>query len=81
MTRRDVIARATWIFVAPVIHLLLPEQPCTSASHVEPEHVQTSHVHDSRVVFMVHGWSVNDDCAPAVQAWITVGNSWRTAWR
>jgi hypothetical protein len=35
----------------------------------------------SRVVFMIRGWSVQDDRAGANQVWITVSNSWRTAWR
>jgi len=31
--------------------------------------------------FMIRGWSVEDDRAGANQVWITVSNSWRTAWR
>jgi hypothetical protein len=35
----------------------------------------------SPVVFMIRGWSVQDDRAGANQVWITVSNSWRAAWR
>ena len=66
--RRDFIASATLVFVAPAIHLLPSQQPSSAASQ-------------SRVVFMIHGWSVQDDRAGANQVWITVSNSWRTAWR
>lgn len=68
MTRRDFIVSATLAFVAPAIHLLPSEQPSSAASQ-------------SRVVFMICGWSVQDDSAAANQVWITVNNSWRAAWR
>jgi hypothetical protein len=68
MTRRDFIASATLVFVAPAIHLLPSQQPSSAASQ-------------RRVVFMIHEWSVQDDRAGANQVWITVSNSWRTAWR
>ena len=68
MTRRDFIASATLVFVAPAIHLLPSQQPSSAASQ-------------SRVVFMIRGWSVQDDRAGANQAWITISNSWRAAWR
>jgi len=35
----------------------------------------------SRIGFMIRGWSVRDDRAGANQVWITVSTSWRTAWR
>jgi hypothetical protein len=66
--RRDFIASATLVFVAPAIHLLPSQQPSSTASQ-------------SRVVFMIRGWSVQDDGAGANQVWITVSNSWRTVWR
>ncbi len=66
--RRDFIASATSVFVAPAIHLLPSQQPTSAASQ-------------SRVVFMIRGWSVQDDRAGANHAWITISNSWRTAWR
>lgn len=66
--RRDFIASTTLAFVAPAIHLLPSQQPSSAASQ-------------SRVVFMIRGWSVEDDRAGANQVWITVSNSWRTAWR
>jgi hypothetical protein len=66
--RRDFVASATLVFFAPAIHLLPSQQPSPAASQ-------------SRVVFMIRGWSVEDDRAGANQVWITVSNSWRTAWR
>ena len=66
--RRDFIAGATLVFVAPAIHLLRSQQPSSAASR-------------SRVIFMIRGWSVQENRAGANQAWITVSNSWRTAWR
>jgi hypothetical protein len=66
--RRDFIASATSVFVAPAIHLLPSQQPSSAASQ-------------SRIVFMIRGWSVQDDRAGANHVWITVSNSWRTAWR
>jgi len=72
MTRRDFIANfiasVTLVFVAPAIHLFSSQQPSAAASQ-------------SRVVFMIRGWSVQDDRAGANQVWITVSNSWRAAWR
>ena len=64
--RRDFIASATLVCVAPAIHLLPSQQRSSAASQ-------------SRVVFMIRGWSVQDDRAGANQVWITVSNSWRTA--
>ena len=72
MTRRDFIAdfiaSTTFVFVAPAIQLLPSQQPSAAASQ-------------DRVVFMIRGWSVQDDRASANQVWITVSNSWRAAWR
>jgi hypothetical protein len=65
--RRDFIASATLVFVAPAIHLLPWQQPSSAPSQ-------------SRVVFMTRGWSVHDR-EGANQVWIAVSNSWRTAWR
>jgi hypothetical protein len=66
--RRDFIAGATLVFIAPAMRLLPSQQPSSAASQ-------------SRVVFMIRGWSIQDDCASANQVWMIVGNSWRTAWR
>ena len=66
--RRNFIASATLVFVAPAIHLLPSQQPSSAASQ-------------SSVVFMIRGWSVQDDRGGANQVWITVSNSWRTVWR
>ena len=66
--RREFIASTIALAAAPPIHLLPSQQPPSAASQ-------------SRVVFMIRGWSVQDDRAGANQVWITVSNSWRTAWR
>jgi hypothetical protein len=66
--RREFIAGATLAFVAPAIPLLPSVQPVSAASQ-------------NGVVFMIRGWSVPDDGAGANQVWMTVSNSWRTAWR
>jgi hypothetical protein len=66
--RRDFLANAILVAVAPAIQLLPWQQPSSAAS---PSHV----------VFMIRGWSVEDDGAGANHAWIEVGNSWRAAWR
>jgi hypothetical protein len=66
--RREFIASAALVCVAPAIHLLPTQRPSSAASQ-------------NRVVFMIRGWSVQDDRAGANQVWITVNNSWRTAWR
>ena len=66
--RRDFIAGATLVFIAPAIRLLPSQQPASAADQ-------------SRVVFMIHGWSIQDDSASDNQVWMTVSNSWRTAWR
>ena len=70
MTRREFIASATLAFLTPAIHLLPSVQPSSAASQSQ-----------SHAVFMIHGWSVQDDRAGANQVWITVSSSWRTAWR
>jgi len=66
--RRDFIAGAILVGVAPAIELLPWQQPSSAASN-------------SHVVFLIHGWSVEEGRAGADQVWITVSNSWRTAWR
>ena len=70
MTRRDFIASATLVFVAPAIHMLPSQQPPLAGSQGQ-----------SRAVFMIRGWSTQDDRPDANQVWITVSGSWRTAWR
>jgi hypothetical protein len=68
INRRDFIASAGLAFVAPAIPLLPSLQPVAAASQ-------------SGVVFMIRGWSAEDDGSGADQVWITVSNSWRAAWR
>jgi hypothetical protein len=66
--RREFIAGATLVYIAPAMRLLPSQQPSAGVDR-------------SRVVFMIRGWSVQDDPARSDQVWVTVSNSWRTAWR
>jgi hypothetical protein len=68
MDRREFIASAALVFIAPAIHLLPSQERFSAASQ-------------SRIVFMIRGWSAQDDYAGANQVWITIGTSWRTLWR
>jgi hypothetical protein len=68
LDRRNFIASTTLVVVAPALQLLPWQQPSSTASQ-------------GRVVFMIRGWSAQDDRAGTNQMWITVSNSWRTAWR
>jgi hypothetical protein len=65
--RREFIASAILVGVTPAIQLS-PWQQSSSAAR-------------QSLVFMIRGWSAEDDRADANQVWITVTNSWRTAWR
>jgi hypothetical protein len=66
--RRNFIARTIVLAAAPTIQLLASQQSSSATSQ-------------SRVDFMIRGCSVQDDHAGVNQAWITVSNSWQTAWR
>lgn len=63
--RRAFVAGATLAAFAPAIEFLPVLSPPAANS--------------SRLVFMIDGWSVPNDSAEEV--WISVGRSWRTAWR
>jgi hypothetical protein len=66
--RRSFIAGTIVFAAAPSIQLLASQQ-------------SSSATRQSRVDFVIRGWSVQDDLAGVNQAWITVSNSWQTAWR
>ena len=66
--RRDFIAGTILAGVTRAIQLLPPQHSSSAASQ-------------SRAVFMIRGWSVEEDSAGANHVWITVHNSWRAAWR
>jgi hypothetical protein len=66
--RRNFVASTIVLAAAPAIQLLASQQSSSATSQ-------------SRVDFMIRGWSVQDDRAGVNQAWITVSNSWQTAWR
>ena len=66
--RRNFIASTIALAAAPPIQLLASQQSSAATSQ-------------SRVDFMIRGWSVQDDRSGTNQAWIAVSNSWRTAWR
>ncbi|HMA75252.1 MAG TPA: hypothetical protein VKP67_27755 [Xanthobacteraceae bacterium] len=66
--RREFIAGASVVVVAPTLQLLPSQQPFSASCQ-------------DRVRFLIHGWSDGDDGAAADQVWIKISNSWRTAWR
>jgi hypothetical protein len=66
--RRSFIAGTIVLAAAPPIQLLASQH-------------SSSATRQSRVDFMISGWSVQDDRAGVTQAWITVSNSWQAAWR
>jgi hypothetical protein len=66
--RRDFIAGAALVAIAPSVQLLAPQlsPPVTNLSYP---------------VFMIDGWSVQDDSDATSQVRIRVDRSWRAAWR
>jgi hypothetical protein len=66
--RRTFTVGATMAVVAPTLPLLPCQQPTASAS-------------PSRVVLMIHGWSISDKDSAGEEVWFRVDRSWRCAWR
>jgi len=71
--RRAFVAGTSLVVVAPVLSLL-PTQAAASAPTPDALNV-------SRVIFMIEGWSAQDDGRKDDQIWIRIGRSWRTSWR
>jgi len=69
--RRTFVAGTALLAVAPVVAPTLETLPSpASASAAE-----------SRLVFMIDGWSIPGDRATGEEVWIRIGHAWRTAWR
>jgi hypothetical protein len=66
--RREFIAGAGAVVVAPTLQLLPLQQPFSVSCQ-------------NHVAFLIHGWSDGGDDQAADQVWIRISNSWRTAWR
>ena len=71
--RRTFVAGTALVAVAPTLGLL----PTQAGPSVAAPSAATA----ARIVFMIEGWSVQDERTTADQVWIRIGRSWRTAWR
>jgi len=69
--RRAFIAGTALVVVAPAIGLL--PAPAASPAPSAPT--------IGWPVFMIEGWSAQDDSPKDDQLWVRVDRSWRTAWR
>jgi hypothetical protein len=69
--RRTFVAGTAFVVVAPVVAATLETLPSAPSACAA----------ESRLVFMINGWSIPDARASAEEVWITIGHSWRTAWR
>jgi hypothetical protein len=65
--RRVFVAGAAAVAVTPALRLL-PDVAAPALNVARP-------------VFMIEGWSVQDDGSSVDQVWMRVGHGWRTAWR
>jgi hypothetical protein len=66
--RRTFLAGVALIAVAPALDLL-------------PAQLPTPETTIGRLVLLVEGWSVPDESGAANAVWISIGHSWRVAWR
>lgn len=66
--RRAFVAGATLAPFFPVCELAAQVSASTAAA-------------ESRVVFMIDGWSEPNDDEAMDQVWIKIGHGWRTPWR
>jgi hypothetical protein len=64
--RRAFVTATTLVAFAPAVGFL-------------PTALATPAANATHLVFKIEGWSVPDDSADEV--WISVGHSWRAAWR
>lgn len=65
--RRVFIAGASLSIVTPAFRLS-PDFAAAELGAIEP-------------VFLISGWSPQDDSGTDNQVWLAVGHGWRTAWR
>ena len=68
INRRAMVAGTALLAVAPACGLV-PLDAAADVADVRPP------------VFMIDGWSVQDDGDPGNLVWIKIGHGWRTAWR
>jgi hypothetical protein len=68
INRRTFVAGTALVAVAPALELV-------------PLHIPGYPPTVKRLVFMIDGWSAQEDGDDADCMWIMVGRSWRTAWR
>jgi hypothetical protein len=68
LARRTVLAGLALVAVAPALDLL-------------PAQLPTPETTVGRPVLLVEGWSVPDESDAANAVWISIGHSWRVAWR
>ena len=71
--RRAFVAGTALVAVAPTLGLL----PTQAGPSVAAPSAATA----ARIVFMIEGWSAQDDSTKDDQLWVRVDRSWRTAWR
>jgi len=67
--RRTFVMGAALLAVAPSLELSLPGQ------------ISAHEKNANDVVFMIEGWSIQDDSDTSDQMWLRLGHSWRVAWR
>jgi hypothetical protein len=66
--RRTFVAGTASVAVVPALSVLPAQLP--------PPEIATG-----RLVLMIEGWSVPQECGATDAAWIRIGHGWRTAWR
>jgi hypothetical protein len=66
--RRTFVTGAALVAIAPSLELL------SGQISVRENDV-------NRVVFLIDGWSIQDDIHTSDQVWLRLGHSWRVAWR
>ena len=66
--RRTFVTGAALVAIAPSLKLLSGQ----ISAHEEEA---------NRTVFMIDGWSIQDNSDTSDQMWLRLGHSWRVAWR
>jgi hypothetical protein len=66
--RRVFVAGAALAIVTPALRILPPNVAAPESDVVEP-------------LFLISGWSLQDDSSADDQVWLAVGHGWRTVWR
>ena len=66
--RRTFVTGAALVAIAPSLELL------SGQISVRENDV-------NRIVFLIDGWSIQDDIRTSDHVWLRLGHSWRVAWR